>query len=390
MALRLLSLCVLVLATARLSASAQEIDYPPEPIATEPLATESFATESFAPYGSHETQIGAACSTCSTCGGGSGCGRCGCNPQYFHWIKGPGNCDQWCVGPHWEVEASGLMLYRDDADWGRVTADVGVAPDLITQFDHSPGGRVFVTGYNESGYGMQIGYEGVNAWNARAEYDLGGATRSFDYQTSLNSIEINFLTQRPSTWKFFAGFRYVELDEDFRDFTANDIAIPAPADPPAAPFATVDNGQDLILENRLIGFQLGALRDTWQVSRRFTVEPFANAGIYCNNFKRADITRTVTTVTAGDDLSTPGANEFSQTVSENRTTTRRDFTEAAFLGEAGISASWRINNCVALTSGYQILVLDGVGEALAASFSPGFNGTTQVYHGLQFGVEYRR
>ncbi|MEQ8838849.1 MAG: hypothetical protein RID07_18735, partial [Lacipirellulaceae bacterium] len=106
--------------------------------------------------------------------------------------------------------------------------------------------------------------------------------------------------------------------------------------------------------------------------------------------KRADVARTVSIVTAGDDLATPGVNEFSQTSSENRSTTRRDFTEAAFLGEAGVSASWRINNCVALTSGYQILVLDGVGEALASSFTPGFAGTTQVYHGLQFGLEYRR
>ncbi|QDT00083.1 BBP7 family outer membrane beta-barrel protein [Adhaeretor mobilis] len=380
-------LLLLLVGIGQTTAHGQEEVYLNEDQPAGPLAVEaSLADETFQPYGSYES----ACSGCSEGACAGGCSRCGCNTQYFHWIKGPGNCDEWCLGPHWEVEASGLMLYREDADWSRVTADVGVAPEFISQFDHSPGARVFATAYNEHGYGLQIGYEGVGAWNSRAEYDLGGATRSFDYQTSLNSIEINFLTQRPSTWKFFAGFRYVELDEDFRDFTANDIANPAPADPAAAPFATIDNGQDFILENRLIGFQLGGLRDTWQVNSRFTLEPFANAGVYCNMFKRADITRTVTTITAGDDLSTPLVNEFSQSSSESRSTVRRDFAEAAFLGELGLTAQLRINRCLALTSGYQVLFVDGVGEGLDAAFSPDLISTSLVYHGLQFGLEYRR
>jgi len=330
---------------------------------------------------------------CPTCGRGGQdpYDRCGSHPEIFPWIRGPGNSDQWCVGPHWAVEADGLFLFRDDADWGRVITAVGVAPTLTEQFDAGPGARLFVTGYNESGFGMQVGYEGVNDWNATAVFPLGGgATRSFDYETRFNSLEINFLPQVPFPWKFFAGFRYVQIDEDFADFTVNDKPIPPPANPPAAPVAFVDSGTSFLLVNRLIGFQVGGRRDTWQWNKWFSLETFFNTGVYFNKFRRDDVSRTVTTTISGDDLSTPDTDEFSQNTSEVATTVRREISEVSFLGEAGIASEVRINQSVALRGGYQVMVLDGVGEGLNAFFAPGLNSSTLVYHGLQFGLEYRR
>lgn len=332
----------------------------------------------------------------SACGcGGSPYDRCGCNPELFHWIDGPGSCDSWCVGPKWAVQADGLFLFRDDADWDAVIndpaviADVGPTPTLVDQFDHAPGARLFATAYNETGFGMQIGYMGANDWHATLAYDTGTFVRTFDYETRLNSVEINFLPCTPFAWKYFGGFRYVEIDEDFADFTANNITIPPPATPPAATVAVVDTGMSYLLENRLIGFQVGSRRDSWQFGRWLTVEAFGNAGVYCNKFKRENVSRNVTTIITGDDLSTPD-NEFSETTTEVRSTTRQDFAEIAFLGEAGISGVVRLNQCVALRSGYEVMVVDGMGQGLDAFFSPGIDRSTVLYHGLQFGIEYRR
>jgi hypothetical protein len=332
----------------------------------------------------------------SACGcGGSAYDRCGCNPEVFPWIDGPGTCDSWCVGPKWAVQADGLFMFRDDADWGGVIndagviADVGPTPDLANQFDHALGGRLFVTGYKESGFGIQIGYEGANDWHSALGYDAGTHVRTFDYETRLNSVELNFLPCTPYLWKYFWGFRYVEIDEDVTDFTSNNKPIPAPTDPPAATVAVVDTGISHLLENRLFGFQLGGHRDSWQVGRWLTLEMFGNAGVYCNKFKRQNVSSNVTTIITGDDLATP-ENEYSQITSKVDVATRQDIAEVAFLGEAGITGLVKLNPCLALRSGYQVMVVDGMGQALDAYFAPGLARSTVLYHGLQFGVEYRR
>jgi|GEM_PF-2542971 len=337
-----------------------------------------------------------------TASGGQACGcggspydRCGCNQELFPWISGPGMLDSWCVGPKWAVQADGMFIFRDDADWDDVIGDanviaaVGGTPILVDQFDHAPGVRLFATAYNESGFGLQVGYEGVNDWHATLAYDTGALVRTFDYLSRLNSVEINFLPNVPFAWKFFSGFRYVGIDENFADFTSDNKTIPTPANPPAATVAVVDTGISHLLTNRLIGFQVGGRRDNWQLGRWLSVESFANAGVYCNKFKRENITRNVTTIITGDDLSTTD-DEFSQTTTEVRSTTRQDFAEIALLGEAGVTSVVRLNQCVALRSGYQLMVIDGMGQGLDAFFAPGFARSTVLYHGLQFGLEYRR
>jgi hypothetical protein len=285
---------------------------------------------------------------CASCNGG-GCGgypynRCGCNPQLFPYITGPGNCDNWCVGPHWNVELDGMFVHREDANWGAIAG-----ADVVNQFDFGPGVRLFATGYNCSDYGLQIGYEGVNEFHSTAL--IGGGARSISYESNLNSVEINVLRRTGIPARLFAGFRYIELDEDFVDFT------------------TATGDSDLMLiENRLIGFQIGALRDAWQLNKWLTFEPYGNAGMYVNDFKReaVDITAGIATVT------------------------EREISDVAFVGEAGLSIVLRINRCLALRSGYQAMALNGVGEALDSSLVAGLNEDTLIYHGARFGVEYQR
>lgn len=329
------------------------------------------------------------CQACSS-SSSSTYNRCGCNTELFPWISGPGNCDQFCVGPKWEVDAGGLIMFRDDANWNRVIADVGGATSLVDQFDQGPGGRIFVTGYNDSGFGMQVGYEGINDWDANLAFaPVAGTTQEITYQSRLNSVEINFLPNVPSPWKLFSGFRYVQLDEDFLDYTRADQVLPAPADPPGTS-QTIDQGLNRLLENRLFGLQLGGRRDAWQFGNRITLQTFANAGVYINKFRREDVDLTVTNTVTGDDTSTSGVTELIESSSSFSISTRTDLTEIAFVGEAGVSAAWRLNHCTAVRAGYQILALDGVGTGLEASFTPGLNTDTIIFHGLQFGLEYRR
>ncbi len=293
---------------------------------------------------------GGACGSCN--GNGSGAdgirgfyNRCGCDTQLFPWFTGPGNCDNWCVGPHWNVEVDGMFIRRDDAPW----SDVAGLTDVVDQFDYGPGARIFATGYNYSNYGLQIGYEGVNDFHSTAVT----ATEDITYQSTLNSIEVNVLRRRESPIKFFAGGRYIDIDEDYIETT----------------FATGDS-EGTLVENRLIGFQVGALRDAWQLNRWVTIEPLANVGVYFNDFKREDV-------------------DFTGSV---LTTDKNEFSEIAFLGEAGVTSVLRINACLALRGGYQVMAFDGVSNALQTSLvaNGGFAPDTLIYHGARFGIEYQR
>jgi len=143
------------------------------------------------------------------------------------------------------------------------------------------------------------------------------------------------------------------------------------------------------LNNRLVGFQIGGRRDTWSWGNRISFQSFINGGVYSNQFRHDDVSRTSTTVITGDDINTAG-NEFSQTTTSVETRNRFNLAEVAFVGEAGITSTLRISECVALRGGYQVLVIDGVGQGLDAYLSPGLSADTLVYHGLQFGLEYRR
>jgi hypothetical protein len=336
---------------------------------------------------------------CSTCNGGNGGGeegwyfynRCGCgSQQLFPWFTGPGACDNWCVGPHWEVAVDGLILFRDGVNWGSVPVEAGFTRDVTDQFNYGPGARVFVTGYNENNFGMQVGYEGVNDFHANVlESNVAGDQRAISYESNINSLEVNFVRRLNSRWRPFAGVRYIELDDDIVDFTTVAKPVPPPADPPAAPLAFIDTGTSFFLDNRLIGLQGGVFRDMWRLNQWVSIEPFGNAGVYFNDFKRVNVARTVTTVVNGDDLSTPG-NEFSSVTSEVSTTTQQEFSELAFVGELGLTGVFRLNRCVALRGGYQVLAVNGVGQGIDAMLAPGLDPTTLVYHGGHFGIEYVR
>jgi hypothetical protein len=336
---------------------------------------------------------GAPCSTCNggDDGGGYFYNRCGCgSQQLFPWFTGPGSCDNWCVGPHWEVAVDGLILFREGVNWGAIPVAPGFTRDVTDQFNYGPGARVSVTGYNENNFGMQVGYEGVNDFHANViESNVAGDQRAVSYESNINSLEVNFVRRLSSRWRPFAGVRYIELDDDIVDFTRTVKPVPTPSDPPPPPAVFVDAGNSFLLDNRMIGLQGGAFRDMWRLNQWVSLEPFGNAGVYLNDFKRQNISQSYTTVVTGDDISTT-ENEYTVTTTPSVTATTHEFSELAFVGEAGVTGVFRLNRCVALRAGYQVLAVNGVGTGIDAFASAGLNPTTLVYHGGHFGVEYVR
>lgn len=329
--------------------------------------------------------------TCNSCNGGDGGGgsfynRCGCDTPLFPYFTGPGSCDNWCVGPHWNVEADGMALRRTGIDWTPIVDEVGTDPSLLDNFGYGPGARLFVTGYNDSDFGIQVGYEGINDYNATALFPQVNDLRSFDYETTFNSIELNFLRRTTAPTKLFAGFRYVQADEDFTDRFVEGKVVP---DPDQLPNVFIDTSNAFKLENRMIGFQLGALRDAWALNKWLTIEPTGNAGVYYNNFKRENLQDTTTTIITADQTGPPVV-EGSTSVNYTQFGNSQSFSGIAFIGEAGVTGVFRINQCVAIRGGYQALVMDGIGEGIDAYFAEGLNGSTVLYHGARFGVEYQR
>lgn len=316
------------------------------------IAGSSLAGEYLEPIPADGNDLGAtypgdACSSCNSDEAGgirSFYNRCGCDTPQFPWFTGPGNCDTWCVGPHWNVEVDGMFIRRDDAEWGDVAGAT-----VIDQFNYGPGARIFATGYNYSNYGLQIGYEGVNDFHSTASTGAEEIT----YQSTLNSLEVNLMRRRDLPLKIFAGARYIEIDEDYIETTT-----------------ALGDAQGTFVENRLMGFQIGAQRDAWQLNRWVTIEPFGNVGAYFNDFKREDVEFVSLTTVQTED--------------------RNEFSEIAFLGEAGVTSVLRINACLALRGGYQVMAFHGVANALETAQIAGFDPDTLIYHGARFGIEYQR
>lgn len=289
------------------------------------------------------------CDTCScSCGGpcrlGDGCPH--------PWRLGPGCCDDWCVGPHWDVVADGILLHRENLDLANLEALWGAPMLRFEQYGYEVGARGYATGWSELGYGIQLGYVGVDHWLASGRVTIPNvANREFENRTGIHSGELNILPDVQSDWRLLLGVRYAELHEDFYIYDED-----------------IENSSHV--KNKMIGFQLGARRDLWVTSDRFYVEGLVNGGIYRNRMKRINRSGTVADGTSIID--------------------RAEDNNIAFLGEAAMTAVYRLNECLAVRGGYQVLFVDGVMKGDDAIQGPGLLTGSILYHGLQVGLEYRR
>ncbi|MEX2171461.1 MAG: hypothetical protein WD851_19235 [Pirellulales bacterium] len=338
---------------------------------------------------------------------------CGGSP----YRTGPGRCDNWRVGPVWKVEVDGLIMFHEDAPIDALVArsnDLQVppsdaVPDYTENFGEAPGVRIAATSYwpQCAGYEINITYTGIPNWDASAvfpetlvfveeddELSIGTEQRLLTYNSAIHSLELNFIPFHDSPWKRFLGIRYILLDENIRD-EANQFGQP-PIEVDEELILT-DFLRATVVENHMIGFQGGIRRDMWRFRPWLFVEGFANGGVYCNVIKREDIQqetriRQVVVEQLANNVPIPDRFEVITTINEERNVVKTSRSQIAFAGEAELALVCKLNRCLALRSGYQAIMINGVELADDAfiNFDSNPERESRFYHGFFGGLEYRR
>lgn len=355
-----------------------------------------------------------------------------------------GRCDNWKVGPVWQIAVDGIVMTREHADLAALDAQMfandptGMVDDQLRltpaweQFDRGPGGRITFLSQapHYVGFQMYAAYEGIEEWNASIVYPklpldvsptfifvpetqppppfpTASEQRGFYYRSSFHSGELNVVRDRNPAWRPYFGVRYIKFDDEINDSIdqQSQPPLPGPHDainvnppledvdlvfPPIGPVTTTDQVNLFDIENNLIGFQIGLLHDSWRVNQRFALEGFLNGGIYYNRVKYTNVMGTFTTQVFADNTNTPNIDEsridFSNTVNSDV----RELSEIAYVAEASLSGVCRLNKCWALRAGYQVLWINNLHLAQDAFLTGDTEGNSLFFHGWHAGIECRR
>ncbi len=340
---------------------------------------------------------------------------CGGSP----YRTGPGFCDNWKVGCRWESTFEGSVLVRPRTSLsalnaatsfdlaGAPLAGAAAVPDVIDNFDIATGGRISFVGYMPrwNNYNVQAAYEGWNDWDASIVYPkftpesaplagVVGPAGSFEqrtvyYRSTLNSAELNIVRLCHPVWRPYFGVRYVRFDDQIRDTINQEIPNPPlPSTPSTTTFAT-DMSNLFELENQMIGFQVGVRRDIWRLGRWFSVEGYADTGVYHNLVKRTHLMQTSTLELVSENPATTALENGSVGTS----TTNNDVSnlnEISYLSEASLSVVCRLNRCCALTGGYQALWIQNLHLADDEFVNNDSLTRGLFFQGWHAGFEYRR
>ncbi len=354
-----------------------------------------------------------ACNSCRSTNGLFGCQSddfmWGCGGWPFQ--TGPGCCDTWKVGPVWDVSVDGLVLSRKNANLTAITAQaafdsqgdplVDPIPILANQFDYGGGARVFAAGTLPqcAGYRLQFGYEGVPEWNASVVFPevtpipVAGSPADSSEQrrvhltSVMHSAEFNFDRRIRSGWQPYAGIRYLRFNDRLSDLIDQEAPDPLPAVDPAT-VTTTDTLNLFDLDNQLVGFQVGMRRDLWQICRRFTLQGYANSGLYYNWVKRTNLRSVSTRQATGYDTDEDIAASVNVANATNNDVAA--LTDVAYMAEASLTGVCRLNKCLALRGGYQLLWIDGLRLAENAYLGEGLPERRLTFQGWHVGLEYRR
>jgi len=253
-------------------------------------------------------------------------------------------------GRVWEASLSALFMRREYSNVPVVTPLIGGATITAEQFE---GGYETGTEARISNGSWEFRYFQIDSFAQTQTQGVGiGANNGLviltgdvlSYGTDIYSGEFNhFLNDPNSLIRLSAGARYIALDEEV-DVSSGGALI-----------------NRLNTNNDLYGFQLSADAIVWENSR-FKLQTDGKAGVYYAHTKLNDTFLPVFTIADTED-------------------------EVAFVGEFGLTGSYKVSDWLSLDAGYQFMWLSGVAVAGENQVFPHVvNHGNLLLHGLKGGV----
>jgi hypothetical protein len=139
-----------------------------------------------------------------------------------------------------------------------------------------------------------------------------------------------------------------------------------------------------------MGFQVGLLKDTLQLTDRFAIEGFATAGVYYNRVKFSNVMGIFTTQTFADNTRSTTFNDARTDTSNIVNNDTRVISEVSYEAEASLTGVCRLNKCWSLRTGYQVLWMNHIRTADQAFLGVGDGSQDLLFHGWHAGIECRR
>jgi hypothetical protein len=272
--------------------------------------------------------------------------------------------------PLWSVEAGAIFLRRDSQT--DVPLTNGATPVSVSDLafnDYKAGPLVTLMRHQFLGTAatLELTYFGVQDSNTATAagatqffsvppINFGARTVLMDYDSRLDSTELNVRFDRTSWLTVLAGFRWIELGDDLSTNFGGGAT------------------HDVNVNNHLYGAQIGADVAVFR-GNRFTIDWFGKAGIYGNSADQS-------TTTSGVGGAVPSLSASN--------------SQAAFVGEMDLTVRYDFNCHWSLLGGYRALWLDGIALApdqlqtsnIATGAATLDESSHPIYHGFTLTAQY--
>lgn len=284
-----------------------------------------------------------------------------------------------CFCYRWQIWANALFLTRSSADDMSLAfgppkeGEVTNADEMDFGFRWGPSIGAYYCCNECTSIGAEFFF--IDGWNASGTTSgdisvqfpslvhfpvASDGVANYNYASRLYNVEVNARRRTNDWFTVLAGFRWIELSEDF-----------------ATTFATGGNTSSYLIDvdNQLWGFQVGALAN--YRGNGWGLDAWGKVGIFANWADQSTY----------EDLAALAGGTSSVGASDQN---------AAFAGDLGVALVWNMTDRLSARIGYQLLWLEGV--ALAPDQLDNSNPSIPLatldnsggvfYHGGIVGLEY--
>ena len=268
-----------------------------------------------------------------------------------------------CVD-RWTATAGGIVLHRSTARSALLVEHRTSLAELsnVSDFDlgFAAGPQFELTRHFDSDWELGVRHFNVDGWStSRQVADAGNLrvplvsssdyfdTASATYQSRLYSTEIDLKRKWTEWLRTLVGFRWVELHEHVQGEALS---------------TALEGTFDIRSHNCLYGIQLGSEVTFWNHGGPMRVDGFLKAGMYDNEMMLAARGQ-------GTNFNMDGS------IPDQRT---------AFLGELGVTATYRLSRNWSLYAGYEAMWLSRISLAADTIAAMNQEDTTILFNGDAF------